>query len=56
MREVILEIGEDFSRRDEEILKVRIKMRQADMEREKLELETQALRKQIGKISRGKNA
>jgi hypothetical protein len=31
-------------------------MRQADIEREKLEAELQALRRQGGKTSRGKNA
>lgn len=56
LKETILEINDDIQRRDEEILKVRIKMRQADIERERLEAELQLLRKQVGKNTRGKNA
>ncbi len=43
------EINEDMQKRDEELLKVRIKMSQVDMERQRLEGEVQALRRKIGK-------
>jgi len=39
LKETIAQIAEDISIRDEEILKVRIKMRQVDIERERLEAE-----------------
>jgi hypothetical protein len=35
--------------KDEEILKIRIKIRQADMEKEKLEVEHSNLRRLVGK-------
>jgi regulator of replication initiation timing len=53
-KDTIKDIQEDLNTREEEILRVRIRIRQADMERERLEQESQALRKQIGKITRGK--
>jgi hypothetical protein len=43
------DINEDMQKRDEELLKVRIRMTQEDMERQKLEGELQNLRKVIGK-------
>lgn len=49
LQETIKEINEDMQRRDEELLKVRIRMTQVDMERQKLEGELQNLRKVIGK-------
>ena len=52
------DINVDMEVRDEEILKVRIKIRQADIEKERLEAQIQHLRRQISKNhqSRGKNA
>ena len=43
------EINTDMEARDEEILKLRIKIRQEDLEREKLEGQIQHLRRQISK-------
>jgi predicted RNase H-like nuclease (RuvC/YqgF family) len=43
------EINTDMEVRDEEILKLRIKIRQEDLEREKLEGQIQHLRRQISK-------
>ena len=56
LKETIDTINTDLSVRDEEVLKMRIKIRQVDMEREKLEAELQILKKLLGKQSRGKNA
>lgn len=53
-KDAIKDIQVALSTREEEILRIRIKIRQADMERERLEQESQALRRQIGKITRGK--
>ena len=56
VKETIEIINDELSSKEEEVLRLRIKIRQTDIEKEKLEAEQLALRKLIGKQSRGKNA
>ena len=56
LKETIETIKNDLSKKDEEILKILIKMRQVDMEKDRLEQEYQQIKKLIGKQTRGKNA
>ena len=56
VKETIETVRADLSQRDEELLKIRIRIRQADMERERLEAELRSLSRVVGKQSRGKNA
>ncbi len=56
LEDTISDIREDMSGKDQELLKIRIKIRQADIERERLEQELAILRKQLGpNKGRGKN-